>query len=132
MENIQQLDATSLRIGNLVSDIHASEIFYAKVKRISEDRVYYGEFNCHPKDLKPIPLTEEWLLKFGFVKDKEYNNTFNLGIDILNGFKDFSIDVRAEVLLFDSMEIKIKYVHELQNLFYSLCKRELTYERPTN
>ena len=33
------------------------------------------------KELNPIPITEEWLLKFGFVKDKKNNNCCDLKLE---------------------------------------------------
>ena len=76
----------------------------------------------------PIPLTEEWLLKFGFVKKKgEVGYSKNklsiyCGDTILsneNGrtyFKNFAI-----------LEESPKYVHQLQNLYFALTGEELTY-----
>lgn len=83
----------------------------------------YDEFNI--KDIEPIPLTEEWVKKFLFVKDEEYDSTFNLPLSAFNGFTTITIDVRAEILLLDLMEIKIKYVHQLQNLYFALTGNEL-------
>ena len=68
---------------------------------------------------KPIPLTEDWLIKFGLekMKESEYTiNTYNL-----LGFK---LWINKGKFLFND-SIEIKYVHRLQNLAYDLGK-ELT------
>lgn len=74
-----------------------------------------------------IPLTEDWLLKFGFKKSN--NNT---------GFQTFdkdrlSIHLRSKQYIngrvyFNSwciFENQIENVHQLQGLFYSLIGKEL-------
>ena len=73
--------------------------------------------------IKPIPLTEEWLLKFGFrhIMNNWYNihannNTFNVYL-----FDE--IGYRVEIV---SQSIAVlKYTHQLQNLFFCLCGEEL-------
>ena len=75
----------------------------------------------HVDNLTPIPLTEEWLLKFGFVK--------NLTGFYEKGRLTYRPDYGWQIL---SQWVKdwvgvapILYVHQLQNLFYSLCGEEL-------
>jgi hypothetical protein len=70
--------------------------------------------------VKPIPLTEEWLLKFGFQR-------FPWGL-VKDGllFKD---DLKCSYLILqvgNGFERKIHYVHEFQNLYFALTQRELT------
>ncbi|MBD9177599.1 MAG: hypothetical protein EGP82_00200 [Odoribacter splanchnicus] len=67
-------------------------------------------------DLKPIPLTEEILLKSGFEKHKfgivtYYHPLFELD----NNFRIKGIDYNR----------KIEYLHELQNIFYDLTGNEI-------
>ena len=110
------MKAEELRIGNYISDIHASKTFYEAVKKISDDRVFYGNFHSHPKDLKPIPITEEWLLKFGF----EYvNHTFRK--------HKFCVNLKENELyiLTETHRVYIEYVHQLQNLYFALTNQEL-------
>ena len=69
---------------------------------------------------RPIPLTEEWLLKFGFRRFP-----WGLVVDDLL-FKD---DLKCSYLTLqvgNGFEVTINYVHQLQNLFFSLTGRELT------
>lgn len=70
--------------------------------------------------LQPIPLSEDWLLKFGFVKnDYPYDDyvspPFGLGMNIIKISKDM------EFFIF-----KLSYVHQLQNLYFALTGEELT------
>lgn len=78
-------------------------------------------------DIKPIPLTEEWLVKFGF--ERTYYGRE------LNGFhlEASSRIVKTDVLCGFSLEvipeekyIPINDVHQLQNLYYALTNEELT------
>lgn len=119
------MEAKELRLGNLVMSSGNN----CTVVAIHEDEgvsVLGSDFYLteNESDLQPIPLTEEWLLKFGFktmiVEDYD--------IFLLGGFL---IEVYTDtcVVCFDNVEItKIKYVHSLQNLFFALTGTELTTE----
>ncbi len=86
-------------------------------------------------EVKPIPLTEEILLRLGFNKD--YKNGY-IGID--SGNVDFVLTepfVLGEWQNCYEFEFiaggwpklkKIEYVHDLQNFFYSLHSEELTFK----
>lgn len=69
-------------------------------------------------DLKPIELTEEWLIKLGF--DKESENEFT---------KDQEFCVYRTVLGFEfanhDWPKQLKYVHQLQNIYNDLTEKEL-------
>jgi len=71
--------------------------------------------------IDPIPLTEEWLLKFGFKQ-----NSFSLNFE-----NDTRISIHKKYNCFiaqiDNTVIKeIKYVHEWQNLYFDFTNEELT------
>jgi hypothetical protein len=124
------IKANELRFGNFVSDIHASESFYAEVNKLTPTRCYYGNFHSAYSHLKPIDLTEEWLLDFGFIDHGSY---FNLSKRELFGhhFGDFAVSK------YDDTQMKVrrgdryigvyclKYVHHLQNLHFALTGTEL-------
>lgn len=67
---------------------------------------------------EPVPLSEQWLLKFGFEKDGSCY-TWELN--------EFGIDCFAHVkgFFFQSKTCEIKYVHQLQNLYHALTGEEL-------
>jgi len=78
--------------------------------------------------IKPIPLTEEWLLKLGF--DKLYYHSVysqpNANIFSKRGYfiKHYKrMDV--EYYRFVREDVTIKYVHQLQNLYFALTGDEL-------
>jgi hypothetical protein len=66
------MKANELRIGNYVYDT------LGKVNKIDLEAITYVVKEPH-NQVKPIPLTEEWLLKFGFEKDTWTNNDLIIG-----------------------------------------------------
>lgn len=98
------------------------------------------------EELTPIELTEEWLLKLGFTQttDNGEVKSYQLYIKEENWFFQYDIIQRRNKeywsgIVFklyadggydDSGELdlveKIKYVHQLQNIFFALTGEELT------
>lgn len=73
---------------------------------------------------KGIPLTPEWLIKFGFISERTgiYKEQW-----LLYKKDDLTLHWRNEFCEFGWVEsIEIKYVHQLQNLYLSLTQQELT------
>ena len=79
-----------------------------------------------------VTLSEEWLIRFGFELSESrydgYNLFSNKGFYILSNGTDFRhsvygclLDMNWGIDAFD----EIKYVHELQNLYFSIKKEEL-------
>ncbi len=144
------MNATELRIGNYVyCDL---KDIYWRISIVKEDFVnvylkketpeYKHSPSISEKRLNPIPLTKEWLLKFGFELENE--NFFYIKFDNKaknNGSErnffidkiliDMEIDQGDYVVWFcnsvsDEMLCnRIKYLHQLQNLYYSLTGTEL-------
>jgi hypothetical protein len=143
------MKATGLRIGNLVTDQ-----FYEDFKTIieiesivegginvsaSDDNQPYGlhspilEYEYDYEQLIPIPLTEEWLVKFGFkiTKDPEHNfyekpfDIYHVQLKRLIGRDVFYLELNkpngASYLI-----KQINHVHQLQNLVHALTGEELT------
>lgn len=74
------------------------------------------------KSCEPILLTEEWLLKLGFIKsigwdDFEYFDKNGVHIYVCNDGNDEWFEYE--------MEFKVKSVHQLQNLYFALKNKEL-------
>ena len=67
--------------------------------------------------INPIPITEEWLIKFGF------SQTRHAWIYELFGFKYHVRAKRFKVC--NGYWINIDVVHKLQNLYFELTKEEL-------
>ncbi|MBD3904454.1 hypothetical protein NAL32_07390 [Chryseobacterium sp. Ch-15] len=68
---------------------------------------------------KPIELTEEWLLKFGF--EKSYGEFTKSGFK----FRICSNEVFTNEEFNPKKICKLKYVHQLQNLYFTLCSDDL-------
>lgn len=78
---------------------------------------------------EPIPLTEEWLIKFGFKKElvdavgiaqwHEYH------LDSVEVFND-GTECSELFFIHNSNRTEVKYVHQLQNLYFALTGEELT------
>lgn len=115
----------SLRIGNYVYDRGGKILkidYWERPGMVAQNMVIEG-ITVHPmteevKYLKPIPLTEDWLIKFNIKKmpESEYTiNTYNLA-----GFKLWMKDGK---FLFND-QISIEYVHQIQNLYFALTSEE--------
>lgn len=125
------MEAKELRIGNL-TECYINGELKNKFHVVDADDIKIF-LNNDWYVLKPIPLTEEILLRLGFNKD--YKNGY-IGID--SGNVDFVLTepfVLGEWQNCYEFEFiaggwpklkKIEYVHDLQNFFYSLCGEELT------
>lgn len=116
-----------LRVGNYVSTIYP-KFNYEKVKEIKEKVVYTGNIKgIGYISLKPIPLTEEILLKCGF---ELKGIIFRINNGFANQF-DVNYSLSRNVYYYDSSkygiynEVKLKYLHQLQNLYYCLTGEEL-------
>lgn len=118
------MNATELRIGN------STEYF---IKDELDERKEWWEVNALDIDdiadinflgsklagYRPIPLTEEWLLKFGF-EHREFS--FDKGSFFLSkrtGKNEYLYQAHTN-------RFQVKYVHQLQNLYFSLTAIELT------
>lgn len=110
------LQPNELRIGNLFQTIGGKErtVDLKELTRIQ--RI--------PNLYKGIPLTEEWLLKLGYVKNERVKYIYDFRpLQLMftpNGFEYFHSQPYGGNFLI------IKYVHQLQNLYYSLTNKELT------
>ena len=70
-----------------------------------------------------IPITEDWLLKFGFEKDTYF---LSEALKFTNVLFEYNPQLRLWFYKNCSLDIEIKYVHQLQNLYYALTGTELT------
>jgi len=113
------MKATELRIGNYVN-------LYGTVATIQRADFYEGELK-HGIAIdsgKPIQLTEEWLLKFGFMKmntldepDEKFYINGGLTVRLYKG--------KIKPYFFLPKDRNIDYVHQLQNLYFALTGNEL-------
>lgn len=125
------MKATELKIDNLLllDDDKIIRVLWFKleVACIMEVGVEYPSAIVSLDRLKPIPLTEEWLLKFGFNKEgntiyKELNG-FEFGTINTNRYKPrFYLQTQGST---SNITLPIKFVHQLQNLYFALTGEEL-------
>jgi hypothetical protein len=126
------MTANELRIGNYVTKSLRS----GNGRKIDsligcEDIVRIHNFyNSSIYIYEPIPITEEWLMKFGATK---YNgNRFYLDLETKGVLQLFwNIGDDYFICEFNSCPNHIcyfndhKYVHQLQNLYFALTQKEL-------
>ncbi len=94
----------------------------------------FSDYSQFDEFIEPIPLTEEWLTKFGW---RYYNGRMH---------GDMTMDTQCKIDLdwvSDKIQLKghyepgetyrpmshIKYVHQLQNLYFALTGQELTIQK---
>ncbi len=120
------MEAKEIRLGNLIFyptvDLNTGENVLEIVEATAND-IKTQEFK--PIFL-PIPLTEEWLLKFGF----EYHHKLGSRIfyNIGNLFAEICGDGRVAIYgtLKNELICFVSNVHSFQNLFFALTGEELT------
>ena len=128
------MEAKELRIGNIVSD----GLFKFKVTGIKDEFVYgtddierVGIVLCeHTLELENtigLILNEEWLLELGF-KKAGYNNQDKLVFSIDNGEVWVLQNIVTKKFNISEYKLDIKYVHQLQNLFFALTGKELIWK----
>lgn len=110
------MTASELRIGNKFylpnGDVGTISYHEIRLMVVALDKPNY----------KPIPLTEEWLLKLGFVKHGKYGYFY---ID----FFVVDLDMNGQFYMCDiDIHIVLKHVHQLQNLYFALTGEELTFK----
>lgn len=132
------IKASELRIGNhIMSDReYFDEPVFGVVYQVSEAGICFnynekGEQRgiSNPlKNILPIPLTEEWLLKFGFVASNQNESTALWDyVDLKTGW--FGLIEKDGYYKFaspsTSFGTQFHHVHQLQNLYFSLTGKEL-------
>ena len=129
------IKANEIRIGNL----------YERKESLANDKIGYinfdesdwyriGEGIDYLENYDPISLTEEWLLKFGFIFDE------NKGFDYINDDGEIS-NIEDNPLWYKNysqkrfcvylkkltcyVSLNCKYVHDLQNCYFIVTGQEL-------
>jgi hypothetical protein len=75
---------------------------------------------------KPLPITPEWLEKFGLKIIKDHDEVELLDFYFIDGFPVLDLLFWEDNTLEDADDkIQIQYVHQLQNLYYVLTGKEL-------
>ena len=112
------MKVTEFRVGNLL------ELPNKQTVQISINSLKEIESGIHP--YQKISLTEEWLLKFGF-EHMQYSDMLGKSH---NGYRfgDFRI-IKGGSWTYNNVLLglipDLKYVHQLQNLYFALTNTEL-------
>lgn len=133
------MEAKDLRIGNYIDSENNDCDFYIRVTEISDEELFtdvygtQGSTNVWINQAKPLPITEQWLLKFGFeekdfeamdyIPETYYSKISNNGDKINIGtqpYYNFTLNYDG-----DFCSNEILYVHQLQNLYFALTGEEL-------
>ena len=149
------MKATELRIENLIT-LKSLPNEYQRVMSLNNTewldgvkRLWIETDLCEGElfdEFEAIPLTEEWLLKFGFVEERtpplaehgKFYSKFNYDCKYSLSYAKFRGDwgfyhsytdaiKESENNKFDFISCGIKYVHQLQNLFFAITGEELKY-----
>lgn len=152
------MKATELRIGNVYNSVKFRTAVECELTDLAElCHRSDGAYNDPPIDemFEPIPLTELWLLRFGFEKwgnepfTPHENHLIYCLSNAIDGTSDFKVylseswygakELTPEEILkhtekhwgikidYDILYFyyELKYVHQLQNLYFSLTGEEL-------
>ncbi|WP_214228614.1 hypothetical protein [Pedobacter sp. B4-66] len=126
------MKANELRIGNLVLMAFENVVEPVTSRRIGFINQATSKGHSHP--FEPIPLSEEWLIKFGFEGDDDERHIV-LGF---GGGEELSVELLTKTCCLtrtnknerdDYVYVAYpEYVHQLQNLYFSLTGKELKYD----
>lgn len=88
-----------------------------------DDRDSYGQFD---EFIKPIPLTEDWLNRMGLEWDIYWQGHTDGNWVLTPGNDSGNWRIAYGKRRTDTIVYDIKYVHQLQNLYFTLTGKELT------
>ena len=112
------MNANELMFGNYLQEITSNDVFQV-------EKSFFTLLNLNLKTSKPILISEKWLLDFGFVSNNNWH--YYLGENPVTN--DYLLDIcwidGYEYPFFLNGHFKIKYVHQLQNLYFSLTGKPL-------
>lgn len=123
------MKVSELRVGNFIQvPFGNEEPWVREVYSISGDFVVTenGRY-CDDDEFDFVPLTKEWLLKFGFDGvdfEKTLINQIKISFEFRHDGLSYQLGFRTDWLPC----IEIKYIHQLQNLYFSLTGQELTFK----
>jgi len=123
------MKASELRIGNLIQ-LYRKPIDKEKtnhiVKQIGDDLIMLVDGFLVNTDagIEPIPLTEEWLIKFDWDMESMEDGLICYDLvydDIINQYHFYIYSVGGNKINC----ALLKHVHQLQNLYFALTGEEL-------
>lgn len=126
------MEAKNFRIGNIIRPF-TQDGYELEIRPLKASEFFMVD--NHPESTKPVELTKDWLIKFGFTEgNKCYKNAYSLEVlktdfylrpSYQDGFY-WGFNISDEKLDCELNDVKpLKYVHELQNLFFAITGTEL-------
>ena len=129
-----------LRIGNLVYGVsdRIEEVIYILPTEVNTapPKLKQADFLHKIDEIQPIPLTDEWFIKWGFFKDGEYWSKEIDDYKYCFRYRDWAKNWAFYQEFTDSPFIEddgkkypisfdIEHVHQLQNLWFALLHKEI-------
>lgn len=118
---------SELRIGNLVwfrdkKIVQVSNLghFFETTQIGLKEGIPYGSDDI--EEYNPVQLTIDWLSKFGF--DNGNHELSNCDLWGHYWIGDFEIDEESDYFSYNALT-EIKYVHQLQNIYFAITGNEL-------
>ena len=113
--------SNELRIGNYYLSFGVNLM---QIEKLNKDMILI--------DFHPVPITEAWLINFGFHKIEGYPYL----VFKINGMSHFEQnETNKDEFYLEGLEgesindVPIKYVHQLQNLYFALTGKELEFKK---
>lgn len=110
------MNASELRIGNRVDK--------GVIKSFYESGIHIGGGKCFGfSELNPVPLTMDILLDYGFIEKGtlfKKNHKANIEFDVY-----YSLSEKHLYCFIFNRKVILDYVHQLQNLYFSINNQEL-------
>lgn len=123
------MEANELRIGNYYRQLVLGDVVRVDLFTFSE---WYSSIRCGDDStgdyMMPIPITEEWLVKLGFDYIKNHKEYHNRGINegayhlkrVGDAFNRWYLYHKEKMITSN-----IRFIHQLQNLYFALTGIEL-------
>lgn len=106
---------------NAIVKIQTIELHGCKIEILIKNKWESIDFITKYQYLDPIPINGEWLLKFGFTQSPAFKSLYFVGT-----FLNITLGDKIMFEINDHIISEIKYIHELQNLYFALTGEELT------
>lgn len=126
------MEAKELRIGNILS-VDGEELSVCQINDTLDINFPEREiivlsykdglkYTSEDFNIKPIPLTEEWLIKLGILNHILLHEAWSMWLEWNHDYKELVITDDDDEIIFAP---SVLYVHQLQNLYFALTGKEL-------
>lgn len=127
------MKANELRNGNLLNPIVNRVVLDEEIHIVEPTTMMMIQGFIDDKGIKfnPIPITYDWLVRFGFIEYDSMGNLkfFNYKTNLGNRYWNICLEKNICSVSFHGLDwedsFKVEFVHELQNLWFALTKYEL-------